>query len=156
MGADIWVVGEGERVRFWFKEDFDKRAEDKTGVLPFKRAGTDGAGLASVLDLVGVVVRDVGVSRRLKGEPLEAFDRLDESTLESFLIAELLVGTDLRCVDFSRNGNVVCGGVDGREREGNVSGWVLLNGPVFSEEGGTVIEIKVSTKRDLMTFSKHF
>lgn len=49
---------------------------------------------------------------------------------------------------------MLCGGVDDRDcDEGGDSGCLSRDGLA---EGGTVIEMKVSTRRDLMTFSSPF
>lgn len=81
--------------------------------MPFRRPA--GVGLTSVLDLACVVVRDAGVSRRLKDELLEIFDRF-EGSLEIFLGEELLVRANC-----SRGGFVTCGNVDDRD-EGTITG----------------------------------
>jgi hypothetical protein len=116
---------------------------------------------AGVLDFVGVRGRgDVMASRRAVDEPLaKTLDgELDADTLAPFRIAELVESIDDRGTEetFSRSGGAPCGGVEGRDRDvrwGGDSESLLQDWLAKDNGGGTVMEIKVSTRRDVMTFS---
>jgi hypothetical protein len=160
-GTGVWVAGGGENS----EEDLcEETGGDDIWVLPLGLVEEVEDARARMLDFVGVRGRgDVVTSRRVDAEPfakpLEESDGFERATLDPFRIPGLVVDTAFRCIEenLSRSGDALCGGVDGRDRDegGGDSGYVSRDGLVV-DEGGTVMEIKVSTKRDLMTFSSPF
>jgi hypothetical protein len=125
---------------------------DDVWVLPFGRALEVEGVRARMLDFLGVCERGAVVASRRDdvvpfAQPLgdALVVTLDPLRLEIFVVdaAFRFIGENL-----SASGGAPCGGVAGRDRNtGTDSGWISEDG------GGTVIEMKVSTRRDLITFS---